>query len=239
MTPAKLSAEQIQSAIETAKRVASGAENGIGTRLCREFAYVVLELNGRLSEAEKERDDVLFNAAIQFAVLRAELTEARATICKCSENTADALRGRDEARKEIESVNEHAKAMENSSDSYRERLDEARKRLDVLDGCNQQWAAKSGDLQADLDEARRQLDIARKAIEDASHGGLCQFEDAPRCTHCDQRKKDHMDAAYPPFCPDARGRPETTKYEERPARQCNCWKSRALSQITPTETQTP
>ncbi len=35
----------------------------------------------------------------QNATLRAELTEARATIRKCSENTADALRERDEARR--------------------------------------------------------------------------------------------------------------------------------------------
>lgn len=181
--------EQIQSAIETAKRVASSAENGIGTRLCREFAHVVFDVYRRLQEAEKERDgfrhiegqlederdearaeltEARINAkcpcckdgvalalsgqerepcheckgtalvAIAYETCRVHyklqseaLTDARAAICKCSENTAVALRGRDEARKEIESVTEHARAMENSSDSYRERLDEASRQLDI------------------------------------------------------------------------------------------------------------
>lgn len=188
----KLTAEQIRSAVELARNVVEISDKSHLSRLALKFAPALLDMYGRLQEAETREvisRGTLSTADIEINNYRAELTEARnynaiqigqletlererdkarATICKRSENTADALRERDEARKEIESVAEHAKAMENSSDSYRERLDEARKRLDVLDGCNQQWAAKAGDLRTDLDEARGQLDIARKDMRDVA-----------------------------------------------------------------------
>lgn len=123
MTP-----QQEQSAIDWAKEVLDTKNGYTNAPKYSNMANVLLSLHGRLEEAESIQQTLCGEAeavgyygevpdsaltcmrvAIQQAILqpqadqlRAELAEARATILKCSENTADALRERDEARRQLD-----------------------------------------------------------------------------------------------------------------------------------------
>lgn len=209
MTPSKLSAEQIQSAIERAQKFIRvyGYKGTIYADVanCREDADVLLDVYGRLQEAEASEKQA--NDETEYCnVLRAELTEARinAKCPCCKDGMALALSGQErEPCQECKGTALVAIAYETCRVHYK--------------------------LQGEaLTEARRQLDVARKAP--------CAPDCASRKAVCaDCYRPTGMLGACHGFGEVVNGKVlEGAQYSSHLfPHPCNCWKS----QITPTEKQ--
>lgn len=203
-----MTAEQIQSAIERAKRT---AECCAGTCNQAKSAIALLDVYGRLQDAEAGRTNnwSLFEGQAKVsAELRAELTEARKELAEEHRNS-DELSSECEDHTflvtKVKRVIRHVAGNEgiHSGAQFDSLMADVR---DLATVTINERSQVTDTLQRSLTEARRQLDITRKAIADAPHDENCEYIDSLLRYATTGRKLPTLD--------------------------CNCWKS----QITPTET---